>query len=181
MRRAVFRLFCSWDFDKEEKWLNKMAAKGLALVAVGFPKYIFEESQPGEYKIRLELLDHLPSHPESTQYIRFLEETGAEYLCSVLRWAYFRKKTGNDGEFTLFSDNNSRIKHLNRLLLLLGVVGLAALAQGVINIVQYLLTGIALNLGIGIFFSSMGLLIGYGFLRISQKKGRMKRELQVFE
>jgi hypothetical protein len=34
-------LFWVWDFDKEEKWLNEMAAKGLSLVSVGFYKYEF--------------------------------------------------------------------------------------------------------------------------------------------
>ncbi len=29
-------MFLVWDFDKEEKWLNEMAAKGLALTSVGF-------------------------------------------------------------------------------------------------------------------------------------------------
>ncbi len=54
-----------------------MAAKGLALIATGFTKYIFEESLPGEYNIRLELLDNFPpTHPESERYITFIEETG---------------------------------------------------------------------------------------------------------
>lgn len=42
MRQTIRKLFWVWDFDKEEKWLNEMAAKGLSLVAVGFCKYEFE-------------------------------------------------------------------------------------------------------------------------------------------
>jgi hypothetical protein len=61
------------DFEKEEMWLNEMAAKGLALVAVGFGAYTFEESLPGEIHIRLELLDNLPSHAKALNIIKFLE------------------------------------------------------------------------------------------------------------
>ncbi len=49
MRKTIHKLFFIWDFDKEEKWLNQMAAKGLALVSVGFCKYEFEDCIPGEY------------------------------------------------------------------------------------------------------------------------------------
>ena len=34
MRTIIKKFFFVWDFDKEEKWLNEMAAKGLALVGV---------------------------------------------------------------------------------------------------------------------------------------------------
>lgn len=180
MRRTIYKLFWAWDFDKEEKWLNEMAAKGLALVAIGLCKYTFEESQPGKYNIRFELLENLPTHPESEHYIKFMEETGAEYLGSILRWVYFRKKTDH-GEFNLFSDNKSRIKHLNRLLLLLGIVGLAEFVIGLVNILIYIWVGVATNFGIGLLCISLGLLIGYGYLRIHHKKGKFKKELQLFE
>ena len=86
MRRTIRKLFWVWDFDQEEKWLNEMAAKGLRLVAVGFCRYVFEEGRPGEYHIRLELLENWPTSPEGARYIRFVEETGAEYIGSVMRW-----------------------------------------------------------------------------------------------
>ena len=91
MRRIIKKFFFVWDFDKEEKWLNEMAAKGLALVSTGFCKYEFEDSLPGEYKICLQLLDKMPSHPEIRKYIEFMEETGAEQVGSFTRWVFFRK------------------------------------------------------------------------------------------
>lgn len=74
-----------------------MSEKGLQLVSVGFCKYVFDEGAPGEYDVRLELLENWPMHPESTRYIKFIEDTGAEYLGSVMRWAYFRKKKRKAG------------------------------------------------------------------------------------
>ncbi|MBQ3859711.1 MAG: DUF2812 domain-containing protein, partial [Clostridia bacterium] len=51
MRTTVRKWFWGWDFDKEEAWLNEMAAKGLALVSVGLGRYEFEETEPGEYRV----------------------------------------------------------------------------------------------------------------------------------
>ena len=76
MRQTIHKCFFVWDFDKEEQWLNEMAAKGLALVSVGFCKYEFEDCVPGEYRVCLQLLDKLPRHPEMQKYIEFMEETG---------------------------------------------------------------------------------------------------------
>lgn len=75
MRKVIHKWFWVWDFDKEEKWLNEMAAKGLALVAVGWCRYEFEDSVPGEYQICLDFLDSRCNGVENEKYITFLEET----------------------------------------------------------------------------------------------------------
>lgn len=72
MRFTKYKVLFAWDFEKEEKWLNEMSAKGMQLVGVGIFKYIFEEGNPGEYFYRIELLEELPTHPESISYIRFM-------------------------------------------------------------------------------------------------------------
>jgi len=180
MRKTIHKWFWAWDFEKEEMWLNEMAAKGLALVAVGFGAYTFEESLTGEYNIRLELLENLPSHSESAEYIKFLEDTGVEYLGSITRWVYFRKKT-DCGEFNLYSDNKSRIKHLERLMLLLGILALSQLLIGFSNVMMYFESGSVSSLGIGIFSLCFALMLGNGYLQITRKKVRLKKELQLFE
>ncbi|MEL7603480.1 MAG: DUF2812 domain-containing protein [Bacillota bacterium] len=103
-----------WNFIREEDWLNRLAAQGLALTDYSWCRYVFEDSQPGEYIFRIELLDHLPAHPESRRYIEFVESTGAECVSTYMRWVYFRKKAA-DGPFELYSDNASRIRHLRRV------------------------------------------------------------------
>lgn len=52
------------NYEKEEIWLNEMAAKGLNLISVSFCRYGFEDGTPGEYNYRLELLDESPTHDE---------------------------------------------------------------------------------------------------------------------
>lgn len=181
MKKTVHKWFWAWNFDKEEKWLNDMAAKGFALVAVGMGSYTFEECAPGEYNIRLELLENLPTHTESEQYIKFLEETGVEYLGSIIRWVYFRKKREH-GDFDLYSDINSRMMHLNRILVLLAILGIINLFNGIHNISLYFTQRITLaSLIIGGICISIGLLLMYGVLKIHNKKQKLRKEKQVFE
>jgi len=124
MRTEVYRLFA--DNDKEEQWLNEMAAKGWNLIASGVPAYTFEEGTPGEYAFRIILLKHKVNHPESISTIRFIEETGAEHVGSNWKWVYFRKKTG-DGAFDIYTDTASLIQHYKRMANLLCLVGIVAL------------------------------------------------------
>lgn len=118
MKQTINKVFFAWDFEKEEEWLNAMSKRGSQLVDVGFCKYFFEEGTAGEYNYRIELLENLPTHQGSKSYIRFLEESGVEHIGSYFRWVYLRR-TANDSEFDLFSDIDSRIKHLKRILTLL--------------------------------------------------------------
>ena len=179
MRKTIHKVIFVWDFDKEEKWLNEMAAKGLCLVSVGFCRYEFEDCEPGEYHICMQLLDHAPGHPESQKYMEFLESTGVEQVGAWLRWVYLRKSAA-EGPFTLFSDHASRIKHLTQIINLIAVVTIANLVIGVNNIwiaavlaspVNYL--GL-LNLGLGIWGA-------VGVSKLMKKRQKMKEESRLFE
>lgn len=112
MKHKVFKLFV--DFEKEERWLNEMSAKGLQMSSYYFGQYVFEDGQPGEYTYRLELLESHPRSGEGMAYIRFMEDAGVECVDTFWRWAYFRKKTA-DGPFDLFTDAQSKIRHYRRV------------------------------------------------------------------
>lgn len=115
MRYKKVRVFLVNQHEKEEKWLNEMAAKGFAMVSVrGGIFYEFKKCEPGEYTYRLELLEHNVMSPESIHYIQFVEDTGVEMIGSWIRWVYFRKKA-KDGEFDLFSDLDSKVNHYIRI------------------------------------------------------------------
>ena len=131
MRHSIMKLFM--DYEKEEKWLNDMSAKGLQLVHYSFPRYTFEEGEPGEYNYRIQLLENIPSHLESQAYIRFLEEVGVEMVGSYIRWVYFRTKTA-DGPFELYSDRESRIRHYGQICLMIGAVGAINLGVGLMYV-----------------------------------------------
>ena len=181
MKKIIHKWFWAWDFEKEEKWFNELAAKGLHLNGVGFCRYTFEDGTPGEYVYRLEMLPSWPSHAESVQYIRFLEETGAEHVGSLMRWVYFRKKVGENGGFDLFSDIGSRITHLNRILSLVGILLGVNLFNSANNLHLWLYSCTGGNLVASILCFATSFLLGYGFFRLFSKKRELEREKVLHE
>lgn len=187
MRRTMHKWFWIWEFDKEQKWLEKMSARGLSLVGVGFGKYIFEESTPNSYSVRLELLDNHPSHAESQQYIRFVEETGAEYIGSVMRWAYFRKKT-DSGEFKLYTDTKSRIKQLNGIISILCTALFMNVFSSVMNLnhaLELIISSSSFRFSPMLFMGTLSLVLSIlliiGILKVFFTRRRLRREQNVFE
>ena len=179
MRRTIRKFFFVWDFDKEEKWLNEMAAKGLALVSTGFCKYEFEDSLPGEYKVCLQLLDKMPAHPESQKYIAFMEETGAEHVGSFTRWVFFRKKA-SEGDFQLFSDNESKVKYITSMLSFVALIVGLNLYIGLYNLFVVFFLHSAFNY-IGLLNFAIALVGIPGVIKLWKKRNRMKKESQLFE
>lgn len=103
-----------WDFEKEEQWLNEMSARGMAMTDYSWCRYAFAEAPKGQYIYRIELLENLPTHPESVAYLRFLEENGVEVVATYMRWVYLRKPAA-EGAFDLYTDIDSKIKHYQRI------------------------------------------------------------------
>jgi hypothetical protein len=120
-----------------------MSAKGMMLSSYSWCRYVFDEGFPNEYTYRIELLEHVPTHPESMAYIRFLEQNGIECVATNMRWIYLRRKS-SEGAFDIYSDLESKIKHYQRINVLWTIVIVVALIGGITN----LLVGI-INLNIG--------------------------------
>ena len=179
MRQTIHKCFFVWDFDKEEQWLNEMAAKGLALVSVGFCKYEFEDCVPGEYKVCLQMLDKKPSHPESQKYIEFIEQTGAEQVGSYFRWVYFRKKAA-EGSFEVFSDNTSRVKYLTSIASFVSLIIGLNLYIGLYNLLLVYFFDSTFNY-IGLLNLTIGIWGTFGTLKLWKKRNRIKQESQLFE
>lgn len=182
MRKVIRKWFWAWGFEKEEAWLNSMAAKGLALVSVSICKYEFDQCLPGEYTIRLELLENLPSHPESQQYISFLEETGVEHVGGLMRWVYFRKKT-TEGGFDLFSDIKSRIKHYSSIIYLITFAGLINIFYGCFYLTYFFIKfrHISSVHILGLINIAIGFVCVVGCIRLRKKRRRLKEEQQIYE
>lgn len=151
-----FRLY--YDKDKEEIWLNEMVQKGWAMTKFFLGCYTFEPCQPKQYTYRIDM----PKAPgmtdsdvEKREYIQFVKDTGAEYVCEWFFWVIFRKETAL-GEFKLYTDYESRIglyQRIRRMFLwVLGIevmAGISALrsleeAQGGFEICIALLVGLVI-------------------------------------
>ncbi len=164
--RTISKWFWVWEYEKEEEWLNEMAADGWVLESVGLCRYTFVRCEPGEYTVRTEM------HPYDESYVRFMEETGAEYVGRMMMWIYFRKKT-EDGVFDLYSDLGSRISHLERIGRLLTVVGGMNLAIGILNVFNPVRVG-WINL-------LCATLLMYALGRIHGKKEALEKEQLLHE
>lgn len=183
MRQVVHKLFFIWDYEKEEAWLNEMAAKGLALISVRFLAYEFENTLPGEYHVCVQITEHSSRHPETAHYIHFLEETGVQHVGTIVRNSYFRKKTA-DGPLDLFSDNASLIKHMNYILAILYALMCPNLFNFFMSICNYMMN----RRSLGTFFFLNALiclfpigLLCVGIVKLSVRKKKLKQEQQIFE
>ena len=165
-----YRWFWVWDFEKEERWLNEMAANGWTLVEVGYCCYTFEKTDDNEYTVRLEM------HPFDEDYISFMEQTGAEYIGRVLQWIYFRKKS-ELGRFDIFSDLDSRISHLSKIHKMILMFGLANLIIGIAN----LLSSRSINSAVAVFNLLVATLLMYGVGRMRGKIEYLENERQLRE
>jgi hypothetical protein len=183
MKHIVRKVY--WDFEKEEKWLNEMSAKGMALTDYSWCRYVFTEAPNNEYIYRIELLQHRPTHAESIAYIRFLEESGIECVATYSRWIFLRKKS-SEGSFDIYSDIDSKIGHYKRINLIWNtlmwielIFGLTNLIVGIVNLnignklgnfsVVNIIEGCLLT-SLGLFFLKLGLPIKKKIKRLHQEK-----------
>ena len=183
MKYIVHKAF--WDFEKEERWLNEMSAKGMAFKDYSWCRYVFEDAPNNSYIYRIELLENLPTHPESVAYLRFLEENGIEYVSSYMRWVYLRKPV-SEGAFDLYTDLDSRIKHYQRInrfwnffMILEFGAAFANLSVGIVNLcietqaesLRYgnLVIGCAV-LAFGFLFLALGIPIRRKIKKLRQEK-----------
>ena len=180
MRQVIRKWFWAWEFDKEEQWLCDMAAKGKALVSARYITYEFEDSLPGEYAVRLEMLEHAPTSPEGQQYIEFVESTGAEYIGKVMKWVYFRKKTA-DGPFELHGDNATRIKHLGGIIRLLLPLTAVNVGVGLYNLSIGIAWDSPINVVCACFSAAVSVLLFRGIYKLKEKRNRLAKEAQLFE
>ena len=181
--KRVYKFFWAWDFDKEEEWLNQMAHEGKCLKNVGLFRYDFEECASDSYHYQLEFLEDLPDQAKSQNYLTFLEDMGVEHVGTFFRWVYLRKKK-EKGPFELFSDNQSKIKHLGRILNLLLVIGIANLLIGIINagfgFMEDTVFSYANNWTSILNFFAVAAIF-YGVIKISKKKRRLEKEGRLYE
>ncbi|MCL2200056.1 MAG: DUF2812 domain-containing protein, partial [Defluviitaleaceae bacterium] len=181
MSKIIYKFFAGWDYEKEENWLNMMSAKGKQLISVGICRYEFEDGEPNKYTYRYELLKNPSDHPESLEYIRFVEETGAEHIGSVEGWAYFRKET-SAGEFNLFSDPSSIASYNMRMLrMVLGVGATQVILAFVLSaLIAWIMGGwFFVSTFLAAIFLGFAVLCAFGAFRIKMKLSRLKNDFGV--
>ncbi len=137
-----FRLY--YDKDKEEIWLNQMCSKGWGMTRFFMGVYTFEPCIPDEYTYQVDLPDLWGTSTndkdrKKREYIEFIEETGAEYVCTWGFYMVFRKKK-EKGDFKLYTDPESQMKLYQRIRKLFFAVLLLELAVSILETMNFVYT-----------------------------------------
>ena len=186
MKKIVKKAY--WNPEKEQTWLNEMAAKGLALSDYSCWRYVFEETKPGEFIYRIDLLEQDPRHLESEVFLKFLEDSGVQVVATYFKWVYLRKKAA-DGPFEVYSDIESRIRLYRRILRfwisLIALETVAVLVNFGVLFAEFIATGTPhmwLNFACGVLCTLIGILMLLTLVQLVRKQIKKTRaEASVFE
>ena len=116
------------DFDKEEAWLNQMAAEGYLPVGATGPLYTFEPVEPATAVVRV---DYRPpmKRPDFADYVNLFEDSGWRHLAGSHHGGpqYFASFS-SDAETDIFSDTASKAQRYRRSITVYGLVSTPVLA-----------------------------------------------------
>ena len=115
-RLVKYRFIWAWNDQKEEKWLEEMAAQGWHLVSGGI-RFVFERGEPRRMRYRL---DYRASYPRGKdEYFSLYRDAGWEYVGNYFGWHYFRSPAESAAP-EIFTDVESRAAKYTAVLMLLG-------------------------------------------------------------
>lgn len=100
------------DFDKEEKWLNKMARKGLAFRKVHGFFYCFGHCKPGEFIYQIDF-DEKESKNGVGDYVAFRSSCGDQLVDQQKSKIYWRRETAS-GPFEAENNVAAKLRLTNK-------------------------------------------------------------------
>lgn len=165
-----FRLY--WDTEKETAWLNEMAKEGWNVTGFNMGFYTFEKCEPEEYQYQIDTSDKL--FKCSDKYRDFMESVGIEIVCCWGVWVVLRKKT-SEGKFELYSDDESRLEHLYKILNIYKIIMLIEIGCMMVNVYPAIFHNSIENFIAAFIVSLFVVLFGY-MIRIT--KGRINKVLE---
>ena len=180
--KRVNRYFPAWRYQEEEAWLNRMSDEGWQLREVALWAYTFDKGEKSAHRYCLELIPHLKGSDKYEDYIGFLNDSGIELVTSVFFWGYFRR--ANDGKpFEMYSDLDSRVKHINRVFVQMGFAALL-LIYSLVNMLSIMMSGGFGWLGAAVillFYAAAIAFIISGTVRLFKKRQALIRERALRE
>lgn len=170
-----WELFWVWQWEKEENWINDMAARGLILTEVGFFRYEFEEGKPGAYQYCMQMLKGSAAKKENQEYIEFVKDTGVEYLGAAGCRIYLRRKAGQT-PFSLFSDLDSKMQYLARIGRTFLFLTILQFVASLCNFHAWMSGSGSVNLMAGIIFLFTGAAWGFAAANLFFRVRDLKKE-----
>ena len=112
--KKVWRYYNIAEYEQEEQWINEMAKEGWQLTAIGWCRYIFRRSTPGEYIYKLDVVERTASDEVKESYFNFLTECGIRVVGEFKDWIYLQKKAA-DGPFDMKDDTYAKLRTVNKV------------------------------------------------------------------
>ena len=171
--KKIHKAFTISDFEKEEDFLREQHRNGYELTSyTGLTCYRFKKCEPKDVVYRLDYFG--AENGDKETYIQMFRDYGWEYLFDRFGWSYFRKEVKEGEDVEIFSDNQSRLNLVEKVIktrmLPILIMFLCCMVPQVPNVL------FRFELGLKIFwFVLFGLYIylvihcGLGLLRLKRK------------
>ena len=189
--KRVWNWFTIADVEREEKWLNEMAAAGWLLEKWnGNFRYTFRRGERGAWLYKIDMIDDEERGLDGEVYINFLNECGIEVAYRYKKWLFLRKRAV-DGPFDTANDLYSRLRITNkvysysiRVLCYLVVTCFVTIAISMLGYnllegnLRYFFEGISTGAGFGLV---LGLTFSFipAITKLRKKMDRLVREIGV--
>ena len=111
-KKKITKLFFAWQDEKEQVWLEQMAAHGWVLDEVGLIRYTFCKQEPQQIRYRLDYQEIKGN--DLLEYLSLFTDAGWEYKGRMNNWFYFAAKDPETGE--IYTDTQSKIEKYKRVL-----------------------------------------------------------------
>ncbi len=113
-KKSVTKAFFAWEDEKEEKWLEQMAAEGWKLISVAPYVYHFERSAPEKVVFRLDY--KLTNDKDYQEYLGLFKDSGWELFATFSNWHYFKINPENHETPEIYNSGKAKAQKYRRLL-----------------------------------------------------------------
>lgn len=141
MTKTQFKAFFLPDYEQEEEYLSDMHRNGWKLKKAYPFFYTFEKCTPENVVYKL---DFGNTSGDESSYINMFGEYGWEYIYKLSGFYYFRKSAKDrlpDEDLDIFSDNESRLKMVEKIIKTRLVPSLFFFAIGMLSLCNLILNG----------------------------------------
>ncbi|WP_088809147.1 MULTISPECIES: DUF2812 domain-containing protein [Listeria] len=116
-RKRTIKFFTVANFEKEEQYLEKMAASGWHFEKYRFPFYYFKQGEPKKMSYQIDFKADLN---DLSEYVSLHEDAGFQnvFQYSIFQgaWMYFTHETvPNEPQAQLYTDSESLIELCKRI------------------------------------------------------------------
>lgn len=176
--KTIVKAIFAWEDEKEEKWLEQLAADGWKLISVAPYVYKFQRSEPEKVFFRLDYKNTLDK--DYQEYLTLFKDSGWELFATYANWQYFKIKPENNEVPEIYNSGKAKAQKYRRLLL--GIVAFMPIYIVLLNPVFRYSESESIRSGFGfidvirIITTLFVLFMAYAFLRILAKIKKLESE-----